>query len=70
MRFQTGSFEGKSVMVNFLITFGLVLLAFAGLSLGAIFGRPPIKGSCGGLSCIPGADCAACPKRANKEDAT
>ncbi len=55
-------------MAIFLITLGLVLLAFAGLSLGAMLGRPPIKGSCGGLSCIPGTDCAACSKRANKGD--
>lgn len=48
-------------MTTFLITLGLVLLAFAGLSLGVIFGHAPIKGSCGGLACIPGADCAACP---------
>jgi hypothetical protein len=48
-------------MTTFLITLGLVLLAFAGLSLGVIFGRAPIKGSCGGLACIPGADCTACP---------
>ena len=48
-------------MTTFLITLGLVLLAFAGLALGVIFGHAPIKGSCGGLACILGADCAACP---------
>ncbi len=57
-------------MALFLITLVLVLLAFAGLSLGAMFGRPPIKGSCGGLSCISGADCAACPRHADKGDTT
>ena len=51
-------------MTTFLLTLGLILLAFAGLSLGVIFGRAPIKGSCGGLACIPGTDCAACPNRA------
>jgi hypothetical protein len=50
-------------MTTFLLTLGLILLAFAGLSLGVMFGRAPIKGSCGGLACIPGADCAACPNR-------
>ncbi|MEQ5828280.1 (Na+)-NQR maturation NqrM [Sulfitobacter sp. NFXS29] len=54
----------------FMITFGLFLCAFAGLGLGALFGRAPIKGSCGGLSCIPGADCAACPKHGTKGDRT
>jgi uncharacterized protein len=53
-------------MGQFLITLGIVLLAVGGLSLGVIMGRPPIKGSCGGLSCIPGAGCAACPRKAKK----
>lgn len=50
-------------MMTFLITFALIVLAIAGLSLGVIFGRGAIKGSCGGLACIPDACCAACPKR-------
>lgn len=54
----------------FLITLVLILLAVAGLSLGAMLGRAPIKGSCGGFSCLPGADCAACPKRDRKEGPT
>lgn len=57
-------------MLIFLITFSLVVLAFAGLSLGVIFGHAPIKGSCGGLSCIAGADCAACPNHSKKVDPT
>ncbi len=57
-------------MTTFLITLGLVLLAFAGLSLGVIFGHAPIKGSCGGLACIPGADCAACPKTSKAGEQT
>lgn len=57
-------------MATFLITLGVILLAFSGLAVGAIFGRAPIKGSCGGLSCIPGADCAACPNHGHKGDLT
>lgn len=57
-------------MAIFLITFGLFLLAFAGLAVGAILGRPPIKGSCGGVSCISGADCAGCKKRDQKGEPT
>lgn len=53
-------------MVAFLITFGLVLCAIAGLGIGTFFGRAPIKGSCGGLSCIRGTDCAACPNAETK----
>lgn len=50
-------------MAGFLIAFCLVVLAVAGLSLGVIFGRAPIKGSCGGLACVPGAACGACKRR-------
>jgi len=53
-------------MIVFLITFGLFLCAFAGLGLGVLFGRAPIKGSCGGLSCMPGVDCIACPNHGAK----
>lgn len=47
-------------MGTFILTFVLILLAIAGLALGVIFGRAPIKGSCGGVSCIKGGDCGAC----------
>lgn len=55
-------------MQIFLMTLAAILLAFVGLSLGVIFGRAPIKGSCGGLACISGADCAGCPTRNDAAD--
>ncbi len=40
------------------------ILAFAlligGLALGQVFGRPAIKGSCGGLACVRGTRCEGC----------
>jgi len=48
-------------MATFILTFGLIAAAFIALSVGVIVGRAPIKGSCGGLACVPNADCAACP---------
>ncbi|MEQ9634745.1 MAG: (Na+)-NQR maturation NqrM [Devosia marina] len=32
-------------------------------------GRAPIKGSCGGLSCIGKLECEACPHRHGEENA-
>lgn len=56
-------------MATFLIALGIIGLAIAGLSLGVILGRSPIKGSCGGLDCLPGATCSACPKQIQPGDA-
>ncbi len=42
-------------MILFLLTLLLIGLAMSAMSLGLLLGRPPIKGSCGGLG-----GCAAC----------
>lgn len=53
-------------MQTFILTLGLILLSAAGLAIGVLFGRAPIKGSCGGLACIEGARCGGCGRhRAN-----
>lgn len=52
--------------MTFIIAFFLILLAIAGLALGVICGRAPLKGSCGGLACA-GLDCATCPNRSEKD---
>lgn len=49
-------------MLTFLIAALVLILAVLGLALGVLAGRPPLKGSCGGLSCV-GLDCATCPSR-------
>ncbi len=43
----------------------IILLAMGGLALGVMFGRAPVKGSCGGLACH-GLECTGCRQ---KEDA-
>lgn len=48
------------MMATFAIVMSLVLLAMAGLAFGALVGRGPIKGSCGGISCNA---CTTCPRR-------
>ncbi|MEC5324907.1 (Na+)-NQR maturation NqrM [Aurantimonas sp. A3-2-R12] len=50
-------------MGTFLLAFAIILLAIAGLALGVMFGRMPLRGSCGGLSCIKDAECGACRRR-------
>ena len=36
-------------MTTFIIVFIMLMLAGAAMAIGVIFGRKPIKGSCGGL---------------------
>lgn len=45
-------------MGTIILAVALVLLAICGLGVGMFFGRAPIKGSCGGLACAEGVDCA------------
>lgn len=49
-------------MHTFILAAIISILAVLGLAVGVLTGRPPIKGSCGGLSCA-GLDCATCPSR-------
>ena len=55
-------------MQIFLLTFLVLLLAFFGMAMGVILNNRELKGSCGGLSNIPGikSDCSCaspCEKR-------
>ncbi|MHA6326827.1 hypothetical protein [Roseivivax sp. CAU 1753] len=43
------------------------LLAAAGLGLGLALGRGPVRGSCGGPSCLAGDACGACPRKARRD---
>ncbi len=50
-------------MATMAITFLVILLAMAGLALGVVLGRAPLRGSCGGVGC--GA-CERCPNRGSR----
>ncbi|WP_083915641.1 (Na+)-NQR maturation NqrM [Thiofilum flexile] len=47
-------------MLTFLVTFIIFTLAVAALSIGWIFSQKSIKGSCGGLSSVPGFEKSSC----------
>jgi len=49
------------MMTTILFALGVFALAFAGMAVGVIFSNRCIKGSCGGLANMEGAeDCSAC----------
>lgn len=54
-------------MLTFALAAILSGLAIVGLAVGVLLGRAPIKGSCGGLSCV-GLDCATCPSRRERDE--
>lgn len=59
-----------NIAVTLLLTFVVVVLTIAMMSVGVIAGRKPIKGSCGGLN---GKSCEICTgrrcqRRTNQED--
>jgi len=48
-------------MSTILLTFLVLLILLLGMSVGVIFGRKPIAGSCGGLQGLdPDRDCELC----------
>ncbi|WP_428925884.1 (Na+)-NQR maturation NqrM [Marinibacterium sp. SX1] len=50
-------------MSTFILTFGLFLLVIVGMAVGVMFSGRTIKGSCGGLNAVAGADhCLVCKK--------
>jgi len=54
-------------MSEFLLALGLVVIVIAGMSIGVMFGRKPISGSCGGLNNRNGGGtCELCGGNPNK----
>jgi len=48
-------------MSTILLTFLILLILLLGMSVGVMFGRKPIAGSCGGLQGLdPDRDCELC----------
>ncbi len=56
-------------MTTFLATFAILFLVVAGMAVGVIFGREPIKGSCGGMNQVTGSgSCDLCGGNPTKCD--
>ncbi len=50
-------------MSTFLLAFALLLIVMVGMAVGVVFSGRTIKGSCGGLNAVEGADhCLVCKK--------
>ena len=48
-------------MTTLLLAFGAMLIIIGGMAVGVMFGRAPIKGSCGGMSAVGiDAECEIC----------
>lgn len=45
---------------TFFLALGLVLVLITAMSIGVIFGRKPISGSCGGVGSQVGGGCSVC----------
>lgn len=50
-------------MATFILGFIIIVISIAGLAVGVLFGRPALRGSCGGLSCGTSPACTACTAR-------
>jgi len=63
--------EHNDMMTTFLVSALVIALVIAGMAIGVIMGRPPIKGSCGGMGAM-GVDtacelCGGDPQRCEEE---
>jgi len=48
-------------MTTLLLAFGAMLIIIGGMAVGVMFGRQPIKGSCGGMGAVGiDAECEIC----------
>ena len=49
--------------MEIVLAIGIFALVAAGLGLGLMLGRGPLKGSCGGMACLKDVACEGCPHR-------
>ncbi len=56
-----------TVLITLFLSFLVILIAVMAMSIGVIYGRAPIRGSCGGLN---GRGCELCSGRCRQRDRT
>lgn len=54
------------MMLMFLVTLGVLIVAIVLMAVGVLFGREPLKGTCGGLNRFGEKDCPVCGGDLNK----
>jgi uncharacterized protein len=57
-------------MQTFLFSLFFILISVAGLAVGILFRREPLRGGCGSVSCLKGAACGACQRAGEAEPAS
>jgi len=67
---RNGRYPGGLNLMTFILTFAIMLASITGLAVGVLLGRAPIRGSCGGMACVEGAECATCPAHRNGAEAS
>ncbi len=55
-------------MAVFGLVFLIIAVSIAGLAIGVIFGRAPIKGTCAGGTCPKAFGCVGCQKQKTTEE--
>ena len=55
--------------MEFILAIVIFALVAAGLGLGLLVGRGPLKGSCGGMACLKDVACEGCPNKIRREQA-
>lgn len=52
------------MLLTIVVSIAIVLLLFAGMAIGVLMGRAPVKGSCGGLGAVGvRGDCGVCGRK-------
>lgn len=56
-------------MMTILVSFIVMLLVFTGMAIGVLYGRPSLRGTCGGLNRVKGlkGSCLACAGTCKRE---